>query len=464
MSDVLLAHAYFLEGDAAEQRVMKPYSPLGILSLSAWLKMRGFDVNVFDSTFSTHGHFERLLLELRPRIVGISVNMVTKFAAIRMLRAAKAAGCFTVLGGPEPASYAEQYLAEGADAIVAGEGEETLEEVVRHVLSGLPRLDDIAGIVWKTPEGPVRRNTARTFLSDSDMFPMPDRGAIDFRPYFDAWKQRHGYSTLSILTMRGCPYTCSWCSHSVYGESYRRRSPELVADEIVSIRDAYNPDALWFADDVFTISHTWLAKLRDEMQLRGLHIPFECISRADRLTPEVVGMLKAMGCFRIWIGAESGSQRILDAMRRGVRVDQVEAMTGECRKAGIEVGTFIMLGYAGEAVGDILATAAYLRRSRPDKVLTTVAYPIKGTRYHEELGPLAVAPSLPFDAWNDRQHAVGGRYNDRFYWHATRYVVNEAALGRAVIESPTHVARIATHWVKSKVTLMGMYFHARKMR
>lgn len=456
MIDILLAHAYFLREDAAEQRVMKPFAPLGILSLSAWLKQRGFRVSVFDATFAEAGDFERALEVLRPPVVGISVNMVTKFAALRMLKTAKAAGCRVVLGGPEPASYAEEYLAAGADVVVAGEGEETLEEVLAHFVHGSTPLEDIAGVIWRDTDGNTRRNTPRVLRKSLDDLPEPDRGAIDYTPYFRCWEEHHGVRVMSIVTMRGCPYTCTWCSHTVYGESYRRRSPALVAEEIAGLLARYTPDALWFADDVFTINHAWIFELERELRARALSVPFECITRADRLTPDVVRALASMGCRRVWLGAESGSQRVLDAMRRGVSVEQVETMTRVCREHGIEVGTFIMLGYLGEKDDDILATARYLRRSRPDIVLTTVAYPIKGTRYHVELGAHAVVPPQPFETWNDRNHIVTGRYSDRYYWFANRYVVNEAAVGRALSAVRKNSLRLPLLWAKARTARLGM--------
>ncbi|MBL0176156.1 MAG: B12-binding domain-containing radical SAM protein [Ignavibacteria bacterium] len=466
--DVLLAHAYSLDEDPAEQRVMKPYAPLGILSISAHLKERGCSVGVFDPTFQTIDSFERELARLRPPVVGISINMMTKRSAIRMIRMAAAAGCRVVVGGPEPSSYAEEYLDEGADVVAIGEGERTMEELlavwgcasVAVPDGGMPAsLHDVAGIVFRDTDGAVVRTAAREKLRTLDELPFPDRGAIDFTPYFKAWKERHGVTSLSIITQRGCPYTCAWCSHSVYGESYRRRAPARVAEEIEAMKRAYNPDMLWFVDDVFTISAKWIFELQEELLRRDLHIPFECITRADRLNDDIIAALKAMGCRRVWIGAESGSQRILDAMSRGVTVRQVETMTHACRAAGIEVGTFIMLGYLGETASDIRATAAYLRRSRPDIVLTTVSYPIKGTAYYDALGPAAVVPAAPFEQWTDRNIAVRGRYSDRFYWYANRYIIHSAAAGRSLADG--RYLRAVPSLVKSAVAQAGMALHGR---
>ena len=145
----------------------------------------------------------------------------------------------------------------------------------------------------------------------------------------------------------------------------------------------YSPDMAWVADDVFTIHHGWIRSYAAEMKRRGLHIPFECISRADRLNEEMLDLLAELGCFRIWIGSESGSQRILDAMERGVKVEQVQKAIELSRSRGIQSGMFLMWGYEDEQLPDIEATIEHVKRSRPDIFFTTVAYPIKGTPYYE---------------------------------------------------------------------------------
>ncbi len=455
--DILLTHGYFLDRDPVERRVMKPYPPLGILSLSAWLKREGFSIGVFDSTFRTLDAFREMLERERPLAVGIYVNMVTKFAALEMIGIAKGLGIYVILGGPEPASYAEEFLNEGADVIVIGEGELTLTEILRHRATGVLSIENINGIVTRRSGGSILRTPPREKIRDLDSLPVPDREAIELHDYMSAWRLAHGYSSVSIISMRGCPYTCKWCSHAVYGESYRRRSPAVVADEIAAIIDTWSPDTLWFADDVFTINHKWLYQLEEELRQRKLTIGFECISRADRLNSDVVAALARMGCRRIWIGAESGSQRILDAMSRGVKASQVEAMTRACRAAGIEVGTFIMLGYGDENKADIEETVRYLRRSQPDIVLTTVSYPIKGTRYYEESNGSLIHPGLPFSQWNDRNIGIRGRYSNRFYWYASRRIVNETAASRLWHSPRKDWRKLVPAFVKAKAAQIGMW-------
>jgi len=457
MIDLLLTHGYFLSEDATERRIMKPYPPLGILSLSAYLKRQNFSVEVFDSTFETLAHFRIAVQRFQPNVVGVSINMMTKFNALKMIRIAREHGCRVVIGGPETAFYAEEFLAEGADVVVIGEGEMTLKELLyTWNINPDVSLHEINGLVFMGTDGNCIRTAPREKLASLDALPLPDRDAIDIPGYGAMWKAHHGYSSISVITQRGCPYSCTWCSHAVYGESYRRRSPSVVVDELEHIVSRWQPDMIWFADDVFTISHRWLFELEKELQQRGLHIRFECITRADRLNADVIRSLKRMGCKRVWIGAESGSQRILDAMNRGVTVEQVIAMTRKCRDAGIEVGTFIMLGYAGETKSDIEATIRYLQKSKPDIVLTTVAYPIKGTRFYEAMSDRITIPTQSFNTWNDRDIAINGRFSKRFYWFAHRRIVNETEHARLAEDASSGAMQRTSSYMKSKIAALGM--------
>jgi anaerobic magnesium-protoporphyrin IX monomethyl ester cyclase len=231
---------------------------------------------------------------------------------------------------------------------------------------------------------------------------------------------------VSLITARGCPYTCTWCSRSVFGETHRRRSVASVADEVEAIVDRYHPERLWYADDVFAIHRTWIVEYAKELAKRRIHLPFECISRAERIDDEVAAALASLGCFRVWIGSESGSQRILDAMKRRVAVDQVRDAAARLRRHRIEVGMFIMLGFDGEDISDLHATVDHLKRTAPDVFLTTVSYPIKGTPYYDQVADRLV----PRGAWadgTDRDLVVRGRPVRTYYDFARRWMTAEVA-------------------------------------
>lgn len=340
-------------------------------------------MGVFDATFQTLGDFAARVQTERPGAVGIYTNLMTKFNVLKMIAVCRAAGAKVILGGPEPATYAEEYLARGADVIVVGEGELTMAELLS---SELTDLSAVAGIIFRRDDGTVVHNPPRPYIKDLDALPFPDRDAIDMDRYVQVWRTHHGMGSVSLICARGCPFHCQWCSHAVYGNSHRRRSPENVAAELQFLIERYRPDQIWYADDVFTIHRKWFLQYAALLKERRLKIPFECISRSDCLTEEVVDRLAEIGCHRLWLGAESGSQRVLDAMRRGVRVEDVQAKTKMLQRRGIQVGMFIMLGYPGETVPDIETTTWYLKVANPDVFLTTVAYPIKGTGYYNAVG------------------------------------------------------------------------------
>ncbi len=445
--DILLTHGYFLYEDAHELQVMKPYPPLGILCLSAYLKHRGFRVGVYDATFGTAAEFGSILESERPPVVGIYCTLMTKFVVLAMVRKAKALGAIVILGGPEPVNYVHEYLARGADVIVAGEGETALEELLPALAASGPHaLDKVAGIAFRRDDGSVVRTAPRHLIEDLDTLPDPDREAIAVGKYLDTWKTHHGQGSVSLVCARGCRYHCAWCSHSVYGRTHRRRSPQRVASEVEFILDRYRPEQIWYADDVFTVHHPWLFEYAAELKRRGIRIQFECISRADRLNEDVIATLSEMGCYRLWLGSESGSQRILDGMRRGVKVDHVRAMTHALKRHGIQTGMFVMLGYEGEEVRDLVATLRHVRESAPDVFLTTVAYPIKGTEYYDRIQDRVIQRGS-WESRTDRDLGVRGRHSQRFYSFATRWMVNSVALrhGRQSGRSAMSIAKTAAN-------------------
>ena len=340
--------------------------------------------------------------------------------------------------------------------MVVGEGERTLEELIPHLArSGPEGMHDIAGIVYRAGDGQLVRTAPRAYLKDLDAQPFPDRDAIDVRAYMRVWSEHHGMSSVSLITARGCPYTCTWCSHSVFGYTHRRRSVANVADELEQICGTYRPDMVWYADDVFTIHHRWLLSYADELDRRRLKVPFETISREDRLNERVVETLARMGCFRLWIGSESGSQRVLDAMERRTDAERVREMVHLLQRHGIEAGMFIMLGYEGEELADLEATVDHLKLANPDRLLTTVAYPIKGTPYYDAVAD-RVRALRPWAEGSDRDLTVAGRHSRRFYRHATRWMVNEVAHHRLSREKRPPYGPLLKSLVNAKRGRVGM--------
>jgi len=454
--DIALTHGYFLRDDPTEQRIMKPYPPLGILYLSAYLKHEGFEVGVFDSTFESRPGFSRWMEEHRPPIVGVYVNLMTKLTALDLIRECKSNGSIVIVGGPEVPFYGEEFLRHGADIAVIGEGEHALKELILHLRTHGPRqLDEITGIIFIRDDGTVVRTPERAMIEDLDLMPDPDRESIDLRRYLDTWRKHHGMGSVSLICSRGCPFTCTWCSRSVFGETHRRRSPARVVDEIEYLIRTYQPDMLWFADDVFTINHRWFNAFYDEMIRRNIRIPFECISRADRLNPDILRKMAAIGARRIWYGSESGSQKILDAMQRRVTVEQIRTITHEARRHGIESGLFVMLGYPGERIADIDATIDHLVDANPDHFLTTVAYPIKGTPFYSEVADRLIVPGT-WETITDRSLDFSGRHSKRFYWFATRHLINEVRYRKLKQAGQGGRSNVLASFLKSRIARLGM--------
>lgn len=302
---LLLTHGYILAEDPKEQRIMKPYAPLGILSLSAHLRDRGFEVDIYDSTFGSRQELFGILDAGPPAALGIYGNLMTRRNVLDFAAYARAAGWIVILGGPEPSNYAEEFLAAGADLIVAGEAEWALERLLATGFDAA-HWPSIPGLIFSAGRSTVRTGPAQ-LISNLDAQPWPDRERVDIPRYLKVWREHHGAGSVSLITARGCPYHCNWCSHSVYGKSHRRRSPHSVADEVGWILERYQPEMLWFADDVFTIHPGWILEFAAQMHRRRLHVPFECITRADRLSPQIAETLAQLGCF-----FASGSARKAD--------------------------------------------------------------------------------------------------------------------------------------------------------
>lgn len=436
MPELLLTHGYFLYEDPKELQIMKPYAPLGILYICSHLREKGFDVEIFDTTFSTREALFQLLRTEKPSVLGIYANLMTRSNAVEIMKVAREAGWRVIVGGPEPGAYAQEYLEAGAEFVVFGEGETTTEELLSAFRSEGGTHGDgwksrIPGIAYLDSEGRLHQNETREQIADLDAQPWPARKAIDIHRYIETWRTHHKQGSVNFITARGCPYKCRWCSHQVYGQTHRRRSPHKVVDEVEWLLSEYTPDIAWVSDDVFTINHEWVRRYAGEMRRRGISVPFECISRADRLNEEMLDLLAELGCFRIWIGSESGSQRLLDSMERGVKIEQVQRAIELSRSRKIQTGMFLMWGYEGEEMEDIEATIRHVSRSKPDVFFTTVSYPIKGTTYYREIQSKLVQLK-PWAQSSDRDLKIAGRHSRTYYSYADRLLRDEVQRSRLI--------------------------------
>jgi len=456
MTDILLTHGYFLYEDEKERQIMKPYPPLGLLYLSAYLRRAGFAVELYDSTLGSRNALSERLTSGSGRVLGLYTNLMTRGNVVDIAKQASQLGWTVVLGGPEAANYPDEYLGRGADVIVVGEGEETLTELLPALAARGPnRLHGVAGLWFRDEDGKVVQTPARPQIADIDSLPWPDRAQIDITEYMRIWKVHHGMSSVNLITARGCPYKCKWCSHAVFGYSHRRRNAIHCADELQAIHETYSPDQVWYADDVFTMNHAWLYEYNAELKRRGLRLPFETISRADRMMKEeVLAALAELGCYRIWIGSESGSQKILDAMQRGVTVEQVQWATHAAQRHGIEVGMFLMWGYEGETLDDIEATIDHVKKANPNVFFTTVAYPIKNTPFFQAVSD-RVTLTQDWERATDRDWQIRGRHSRAYYRHADRWLRNEVEAFRKDAADPASAVELRAAATQARMALMA---------
>lgn len=457
--EVILTHGYFIAEDEREKQIMRPYPPLGILYISAFLKQESIENEIFDTTFQTKDELYKRLLSAPPKFLGIYINLMTKLNVLEIIsfvkQEPKLAETIIFIGGPDGKYNAENLLNHGADFVIIGEGEQTSKELIQALNTEQYYPHHIQGLAFLDEDGELTLTPERHKIKDINDLPFPNREAINLKQYFDAWKKRHGQSAASVSTMRGCPYTCKWCSRAVYGLSYRRRSAQLVAQELKSLKEQYQPDTVWFVDDVFTVSHKWLREFKEEVIRQDAVIPYECITRADRMSEEVIQLLKESGCFRVWIGAESGSQKIIDLMDRRVEVDQVRSMIRLSQQEGIQAGTFIMLGYPGETEADIEETVHHLKTSNPDLFTITVAYPIKGTALYQEVENLQTS-NLSWESSTDRDIDFKRTYPRVYYDYALKWVNHEVNYHKMKVDNkhlsyPAVKLKLKAVWAKSRM-------------
>ena len=395
MTNVLFTHSYFYRLDEKQWRFKQPYPPIGTLIAAAVLRHKGFNVSLFDTNLRTSPEeIVPFLQQHRPAYVVIcddSFNYLTKMcltvmreAAFDMAKRAKKFGCTVIMSSSDAADHYEKYLAAGVDYVIKGEVEMTLLEL----MTALEKRTDpalVAGLIFKRL-GQTIFTSARQVLKDLDTLPLPAWDLVDIHSYRKVWQKKYGYFSLNLATTRGCPFKCNWCAKPVYGNRYNSRSPENVVSEIELLMREYKPDHFWMSDDIFGLKPGWLKDFQKLVTQKQLKFKYKIQSRADLLLEEnIVDALAASGADTVWIGAESGSQKILDAMEKGTTIDQIRTATSLLKAKGIKVGFFLQFGYPGETEEDIKLTVQMLLEQLPDEVGISVSYPLPGTKFYENV-------------------------------------------------------------------------------
>jgi radical SAM superfamily enzyme YgiQ (UPF0313 family) len=474
MTDLLFGQSYYLRFDPKLWNAMQPYPPLGTLYAASFMREKGYSVALFDAMLSAGPHeWSARLRQVQPRYAVIfedNFNYLSKMSLLRMreaafamIDAARAQGCIVIACGADMTDHAEKYLERGADYVLLGEGEETLSELIAHLEnarasqtdspSGDEALYRIQSLAYRH-EGKVIRTPPRPVIRNLDTLPFPAWELVNREQYRDIWRQHHGYFSMNLVTTRGCPFHCNWCAKPIWGQKYSVRSPQNVVAEMRWLRDTFNPDHIWFMDDIMGIQDRWIEEFADLLDEADLRIPFKSLNRVDLLLRgKTIPALARAGAQIVWVGAESGSQKILDAMDKGTTVEQIYAATRQLHAHGVKVAFFLQFGYPGETREDIELTLKMVRDLMPDDIGISVSYPLPGTPFYErvrhELGEranwldsadLAMLYRGPFatEFYRHLHTVVHKDYRSRKTWAELRQLLRHPASLR-----PGHIRRAA---------------------
>ncbi|MDE2262538.1 MAG: radical SAM protein [Gammaproteobacteria bacterium] len=429
MLSILVGHSYFLRLDRKQWRRAKPYPPLATLQIAAHLRALGHKVDLFDAMLADGiREYERQLCRVEPQLVLLyedNYNFLTKMclarmrgAACRMIGAARRAAARVVVAGSDATDAPEAYLAAGADAVLAGEGIEALELLMERLdarpsIGGEELVRGVAGVTAGASGTSPRPARIRIPPARGEL-PSPAWDLIDVERYRAMWRRAHGHFSLNMAASRGCSFRCAWCAKPIWGNRYLQRPAAEVAAEMTRIKRDLAPDHIWFADDIFGFRVDWVSEFASALAVSGGSIPFTIQTRADLISERMAAALLQAGCREAWLGAESGSQHVLDAMNKGIRVAEIRTARERLGAAGIRVGLFIQLGYLGEELSDILATRELIETTRPDDVGVSVAYPLPGTKFHD-LVSAQLGEKTHWQASGDLAMMFQGTYTSPFY-------------------------------------------------
>lgn len=487
-TDILFGQSYYLRFDPKLYAAMQPYPPLGTLYAAALARQHGYSVALFDAMLaSSTDEWAAALDQHKPRFAILfedNFNYLSKMSLLRMreaafvmIDAARTRGCTVILSGADMTDHAELYLQRGAHYVLLGEGDAALPELLNYL--NMPHLqqpimapktnqfphsitstddtnsiDSIHGIAYLDAIGQMVKTLPRPVISDLDSLPFPAWDLVDRDRYRAIWLEHHGYYSMNLVTTRGCPFHCNWCAKPIWGQRYNVRSPQNVVEEMAWLKENFNPDSIWFMDDIMGIRDRWLEEFADLLAARNLHIPFKSLNRVDLLLRgKTIPALARAGAQIVWVGAESGSQKILDAMQKGTQVEQIYEATRQLHAHGVKVAFFLQFGYPGETREDIELTLKMVRDLVPDDIGISVSYPLPGTPFYErvrhELGErenwvdsqdLAMLYRGPFrtEFYRHLHTVIHKEYRSRKTWAELRQLVRRPAKLR-----PVHLKRTA---------------------
>ena len=432
MARVLFTHSYFLHFDPKQWKQQQPYPPLGTLYAAAVARESGHEAFFYDTQFShSPEEIKGSLEKFRPDYVVIyddGFNYLTKMcltnmreAAWEMCAIAKKQGCKVIVSSSDATDQFQKYLEHGFDFVIAGEGEITLRELLKKSDAGENDFENIDGLIFQKDEK-ITITKRRNVLRELDTLPLPAWDLCDIKPYRYAWQANWNYFSLNAVTTRGCPYKCNWCAKPIYGNRYNCHSPERVVHELKQLKEKFHFDHIWFCDDIFGLKPGWISHFADVVERENLQLKFKIQCRADLISDEtVVRDLKRAGCDSVWIGAESGSQRVLDAMDKGITIEQITTATHLLKKYRIHPCFFLQFGYPGEEKEDIQKTVKMVLDLMPDDIGVSVSYPLPGTKFYEKVKSELIEKSN----WTDSDELAlmfHNLYPSAYYKRLQRYL------------------------------------------
>ncbi|MFC4764702.1 B12-binding domain-containing radical SAM protein [Dyella koreensis] len=426
MLKIQVGHSYYLHFDRKQWERGKPYPPLATIQVAAMLRQLGHDVALFDSMLAQDTQaYEEAVRSLRPDVVVLyedNFNYLTKMclarmreAACQMIGEARANGARVIVAGSDASDQPEVFLAAGAQVVLIGEGIAPLVELVKR-LERAPDIDDATWTAGIAGVASVANGQKRigAVPPDPRIAGHPAWDLIDIERYRAMWQERHGYFSLNMAASRGCPFRCNWCAKPIWGNHYNRRPARDVAEEMAHLKTAFRPDHIWLADDIFGFHVSWVEEFAMHLDELDGSVPFTIQTRADLISERMAAALKRAGCAEVWLGAESGSQRVLDSMNKGTKVADLIAARERLGKNGIRVGFFIQLGYLGEQLVDLLATRDLIVQAAPDDIGVSVSYPLPGTKFYEQVRS-QLGAKTHWQESDDLAMMFHGAYDSEFY-------------------------------------------------
>lgn len=397
MTTVTLVYPYFRR---KPDRSIFRFPPLGLGYIVSYLRQNGITANLVDCTFVSEKEAVERVKNSSPDIIGIYSMFSMKTQALQMAHLLKHSCSMLVAGGPLP-SISPEYFVSDFDAVAIGEGEKTALELVQCFERGHP-ISETRGIAYREKDqsqyGKIVYTKPRQFIKNLDSLPFPARDQFDNEAYRKHFSQKFGYTATSVITSRGCPFKCDFCSRAIFGNHFRARSAKNVVDEMESVKEL-GYDRIWFSDDCFTLDKKRLLSICEEIRQRRLEIGWECLSRVDAVDKETASRMKQAGCVRVFFGLESGNDAVLSLMKKQATTNQGLKAVLTVKSAGIQAGAFFIVGYPGETSETILDTLRFGSSLPLDYLSFTLPYPIPGTALYER-----VKHEIETEDWDERKH------------------------------------------------------------